>query len=91
VNTYKTGSIEYVTVTVKADVELEAQQVAISIDGGATWLGAMWLGVPGTTRRARTAAAVNFGPPRRGTVLVRVSDSSEAPIMEAGDFMVLPL
>lgn len=87
--TYTAGSEEYLTVTVTADVELDAQPVSISIDNKATWLPATWVGDPGTTRKARTSSPVTFSAtPRAYSVHVKVTDSPEVPIIRAGSFSV---
>lgn len=84
------GTKEYLSVTVRSNVLLDDQTVAISIDKGVSWLPAVWEGSVGLTRQARTSNALTFTNPRRGEVLVKVTDLSETPIMEAGDFMVVP-
>ena len=88
---YVAGSEEYLTVTVTADVTLDAQPVALSIDHGATWLPATWQGEPGTTRKVRTDEPVTFtrpSPYRPTSVLVRVTDTPEVPLIAAGSFDV---
>lgn len=92
---YIDGSVEYLTVTVTADVELVDQPIEISIDRGETWLPAVWQGDPGTTRKARTVAPVAFDAPPASnmrpsshTVWVRVTDNPEVPIVSAGSFQI---
>lgn len=89
--TYIDGSIEYLTVTVTADVPLDAQPVAVSLDRGTTWLPCVWVGDPGTTRKARTTTPVTFdnaGAFRTPSVLVRVTDNPEVPIIRAGSLHI---
>ena len=90
--TYLDGSVEYLTVTVTADIELTDQPVEISVDRGATWLPAVWTGDPGTTRKARTAEPYTFdrGDKRlvSHSVWVRITDNPEAPIVSAGSFQI---
>jgi hypothetical protein len=89
---YKVGSQEHLTGTVRADVLLDSQTVAISLDKGATWLSAVWEGDPGFRRKVRSAAPVTFAaPPRRGSALARITDASESVIIELGDYKVTAL
>ena len=88
---YVAGSVEYLTVTVTADVTLGSQPVALSLDRGVTWLPATWQGDPGTTRQARTDEPVTFtrpSPYRDTPVLVRVTDNPEVPLIAAGSYAV---
>lgn len=91
VNHYPSGTVEYLTVTVTADVELNTQPVDVSFDK-AEWLPAEWIGVVGTTRQARTTAPVTFTATRRDprSVWVRVTDVDESPILLAGSVTVIP-
>lgn len=82
------GSVEYVSVTVTADVTLDTQPVAISLDHGTTWLTAGWQGSAGTTRSARTASPVTFTERDNLPVHVRVTDTPEIPIIRAGTLNV---
>lgn len=88
------GSIEYVKTPVTADVSL-TMTVAISIraNGAAhTWLAAEWTGTAGTTRTARTTTEVTFStanyPLNTYTVYVKLTDTPEAPIIEAGKITI---
>ncbi len=87
-NTYPLGTSEYVSVTVTSDVSLSAQPVTVSLDRGATWLPATWQGSAGTTRTARTTSPVTFASTGLKTVLVKVTDTPEVPIIEAGRISV---
>lgn len=94
-NRWVTGSIEHVGAVVTADVLLDDQTVALSIDKGVTWLpgvwvDAAWIDGPKFRRRCRTSAALTMPSPRTGEVLVKVTDLSETPIMEAGDYIIVP-
>jgi hypothetical protein len=90
--TYRVGTTEFVTFTVTADVELDTQTVAVSIDQGATWLPCTWTGdTPSTTRTARTTEPVEFTDQASGTAFVRVTDDPEAPVIDAGYFNVFAL
>lgn len=99
-NRFVAGTAEHVRAKVTADVVLESQTVSISIDKGATWKPAVWMetlfyeeksgGVIKHIRRCRTSTAVTFTTPTRGEILVKVADLSETPIMEAGDYIVVP-
>ena len=78
------GSIEYISVSVTSDVTLDAQPVAISVDGQVTWLTAAWTGSPGTTRSARVLLNVtNMPVAGESQVYVKVTDSPEVPIFAA--------
>jgi hypothetical protein len=91
--TYRVGTTEFITVTVTADVELDTQTVAVSIDQGATWLPCTWTGDdPSTTRTARTTDPVTFTTAHAsGTAYVKVTDDPEAPVIDAGYFNVFDL
>lgn len=81
---YPIGTTEYIKAIVTADITLDAQPVAISIDGKTTWLPGTWLGSAGQTRTVRTTDVYTFATklsPR--SVYVRVTDSSEIPIIKA--------
>lgn len=84
---FPVGSLEYLTVTVTADVPLDNQPVSVSIDGAETWLPCVWQGDAGTTRKARTTSPITFEPidgRRSMTVTVKVTDSPEVPLIRAG-------
>lgn len=85
-NDYTTGSLEYISVTVTANVLLDTQPVVISLDSGVTWLTATWLGQAGTSRTTRTAVPVALTA--SGGVRVKVTDNPEIPIMRAGRITV---
>jgi hypothetical protein len=86
---YPLGTLEYVSATVTADVSLDAQAVTISIDSGATWLPATWVGSPGTTRKVRTSNPVSFAVKAAWRqVLIKIVDNPEIPIVEAGSIRV---
>lgn len=83
-----TGTTEYLSVTVRAPVALDAQAVAFSFDG-TTWITAAWTGTASTTRTAR--ALVNAGNmPAVGvhTLYVRVTSDPEIPVISAGQVTV---
>lgn len=85
---YPLGTEEYIKVTVTCDVALDAQPVAISIDGKATWLPGTWMGAVGTTRTVRTSTPYVFTTklsPR--AVYVRITDSPEVPIIKAAGLL----
>lgn len=88
----RTGSVVYIEATVTADVTLDAQPVTLSVDGGTTWLAAGWLGVAGTTRTARTSAAVNvastFPTPGVYTLKSKVVDGTETEVTAHGGIVV---
>lgn len=80
------GSTEYLTVSVTADITLDAQPVAFSFDR-TIWLPAEWVGTAGTTRSARLLVSdTNLpAPPTTSTaVYVKVTDNPEVPIVQAG-------
>lgn len=98
-NHYPLGTDEYVKATVTLDAAdlpdptaaALDQAVAISIDTGTTWLPATWQGVDvyddsskTHTRKARTTDTVVFATPATGPVLVKITDTAEAPIIIAG-------
>ncbi len=90
-STYVLGSVEYIWVTVTANVSLGTQPVAVSLNDGATWLPCTWRGTAGTTRKAQTDSPVVFNTALRGSnrVLVRITDTTETPIVSAGNVTVV--
>ena len=82
--TYLIGSIEYVSVRVSGDVELDDQPVSIIIGG--TIYPAAWVGAPGTTRVARTTSAIDFTTWTDDLydLAVKYTDTPEAPKVDAG-------
>lgn len=82
------GSVEYITVTVTADVPLSTQTVALSVDRGVTWLDCSWTGSPDTTRKARTNTPLTFAAGKTLPVLVRVENPPETHIVRAGSITV---
>lgn len=88
--TFVAGSVEYLTVTVTADVTLDTQPVALSLDKGVTWLACTWQGSAATTRKARTTSPITFsGTWRNAAVLVKITDTPEIPIVNAGGISVV--
>ena len=89
---FRAGSVEYLTVTVTADVELGAQPVSLSMNDGVTWLPCEWVGAAGTTRKARTVDPVTFTAGTRSNigVLVKITDEPEVPIVRAGSLTISP-
>ncbi len=87
-NRYPVGTVEYMSVQVTADVPLDDQPIVISIDGGATWLPATWLGASGLSRRARTVETITFDGLGTQAVRVKIDDASEIPIMDCGSYEV---
>jgi hypothetical protein len=90
------GTIEYLDVTVTADVNLTGV-VELSFDQGTTWTAAAWLGTAATTRTARllldtTATTgtppVPLWPEGNYPVWVRLTDAPEIPIVSAGSLRV---
>lgn len=77
------GSVEYLSVTVTADVTLDAQPVAISFDR-TTWVACTWQGTAGLTRTASVLANDANLPATNSPVFVKVTDSPEVPIVNAG-------
>lgn len=102
-DSYVAGSSEYLSVPITADVELDTQPVRISIDHGATWLDCTWQGTDTTTtvngetkhrRTARTDDPVTFSlgtaaSLKTYTVLAKVTDNPEVPVLKAGSFNVI--
>lgn len=88
--TIRRGTQEYRKVTVTADVTLDTQPVAFSLDGGTTWLDAEWTGSTGMTRTARILLGPDNTPDRRsGAVEVRVTDDPEIPWIKAGTYTIV--
>lgn len=88
--TMYTGTIEYLTVTVVADVSLDnSDAVAISFDR-VTWLTATWLGSAGMTRQCQVLLGAGNALPTKPsqTVYVRVTDNPEAPVLNAGTLII---
>lgn len=91
-------SVEYVKATVTADVTLDATvtvAIAITAPGGTpSWLAAEWTGDESTTRTARTTSAVTFSTanyPLSGYIVrVKLTDSPETPIVNAGSLTIIP-
>lgn len=77
------GSVEYLDVSITADVELATQPVRISFDR-VTWVECEWQGEPGTTRTASVLGTDANLPDRSSEVFVQVTDNPEAPIISAG-------
>ena len=93
VNTIPRGSIEYVTATVTADVDLTMPaEISVSRGTASTWLPATWVGEVGKTRTLRTTDVIDFSevdyPAGTYTVRVRLTDSPEVPVIRAGGFSV---
>lgn len=84
------GATEYINAPVVANVTLSSQVVAFSFDAGVTWTAAAWVGSAGTTRTAQllVVASTTFPAPGMYTLLVRVTDTPEIPIMNAGGITV---
>lgn len=82
------GATEYVEASITADVTLGSQTVALSFDGGTTWVTAAWQGSAGTTRTAQTSSPVvvssTFTTPGVYKLLARVTDASETTIVKCG-------
>lgn len=85
------GTVEYLVVKVTADVELDDQAVEITFDRSDPegWIAAGWIGDPGKTRRARATVNDDNLPVGKHGVYVRVTDTSEAPIVYAGGVHVV--
>lgn len=86
-----TGSVEYLSVTVTSNIVLDTQPVTISPDRGVTFYAATWLGAPSTQRQAQILLGTTEAPmPSCGvyTVYVRVVDSPEIPVIDAGTLRV---
>jgi hypothetical protein len=80
--------VEYLTVTVTADVTLDTQPVDISFDRQ-VWVTAAWQGSSGTTRDARALIdGTNVPAPGVWPVYVRITDSPETPVVYAGSVTV---
>lgn len=86
-------STEYVEAVVTSDVTLDAQVVEFVISStapvdGTVWTAGAWAGSAGTTRTARILVGPTDGAldPGKGryTVYVRVVDTPEIPVIEAG-------
>lgn len=91
------GSVEHLHVSVTADVALTAgMTVAIAIgrasDGTYTWLAAGWTGAEAVTRTAVTSTVVTFStanyPLRTYKIYVKVTDTPEVPVIEAGELEI---
>jgi hypothetical protein len=86
--------VEYVHAPVTSDVDLDMDvEMSIREPGeDHVWLPAEWTGEVGTTRTARTAAPVDFSignyPASSYDVCVRLTDSPEVPIVDAGDLTI---
>lgn len=84
-----TGTIEYLSGTVTANVTIGADVVAVSFDR-VTWYPAAWTGPTGTTQtwQLLLGALVPLPSTTNSTVFVRVTDNPEAPVMNAGTLTV---
>lgn len=85
------GTLMYLSVTVTSSEELDDQAVEMSFDRS-NWFTANWQGDPGTTRVVRALvggddAPLPFFTP--ATVFVRITDSPEVPIIEAGTVQIV--
>lgn len=83
--------MEYLGVTVTANVVLDSQPVSIAFDRDGTWHPATWIGVAGTTRTAQVLVNDSIIPTSRSatSVYVRVTDNPEVPIIRAGQLEIL--
>lgn len=88
------ASLEYLTVLVTADIELNGQPVDIAATdhhdqpGDDDWVEATWIGATGNTRKAQILvddADLSVGP---WSVWVRVTDSPEIPVIRAGTLVI---
>lgn len=83
------GTKEYLKATVSCDVELDSQPVAFTFDGGDTFHDAEWIGAAGTTRKAQLLIDEDIPlTVGRHNVYVRVTDSPEIPLIDAGTLSV---
>lgn len=79
------GTTEYLSVTLTADVQLDVQVVEFSLDDQATWLTAEAVGAAGLVRTYRHLLVPAEQPAASSVeVLVRITDTSETPIISAG-------
>lgn len=84
-----TGTTEYVAATITSSVTLDAQVVEFRFGPSAGWITGAWTGTAATQRQARVL--INSGNiPAAGTydLYVRVTDSPEIPIVNAGRITV---
>jgi hypothetical protein len=81
------GSVEYLDVSVTADVNLTGT-VQFSLDRGATWDAATWQGSAATTRTARLLLDTSELDQSGYPVWVKLSDTPETPIVSAGTIAV---
>jgi hypothetical protein len=88
--TMQTGTVEYLEVTITADVDLDTQAVYIRIDRDGDWITAEWTGDVGTKRTARILLGADTPLPAGGGHLVyaKITDNPEAPILGAGSLFI---
>lgn len=85
--TFIQGTIEYLDVTVTADVNL-TNDVDFSLDVGETWVAAEWIGSAALSRTARYLLDTTEMARDVHTVLVRLADTPETPIVSAGSIRI---
>jgi hypothetical protein len=81
------GSVEYLDIAVTADAELTGT-VEFSTDRGTTWETAGWIGSVGVSRTARLLLDTGDYEEDTYPVWVRLSDTPEVPIVDAGALTV---
>lgn len=81
------GTIEYLDVTVTADITLDGD-VEVSLDRGLTWTAAAWIGDADTTRTARLLLETAAMDKDQYSVWVKLTDLPEIPIISAGSLLV---
>lgn len=83
------GTTEYLKIELTADVTLDAQPVAFSLDDEATWLTAEGVGSPGLVRTYRHLLLPAEQPDgEQVEVLVRITDNPEIVIISAGTLTI---
>ena len=90
IRTIVRGSTEYLKVTLTADVELDTQDVAFSLDEGTTWLDAEPVGVAGLERvYQHLLIPAEYPDSSVVDVLVRITDNPEIPLIRAGTLTII--
>lgn len=81
------GSIEYLVVSVTSDTLLDSQPVAFSFDHDQTWVPAVWQGSAASNRNVSVLLDGTM-PVGMYQVNVRITDTPEIPIMNAGPLYI---
>lgn len=82
------ATAEFLQGAIEASVTLDTEgvELALARDDVYTWLPAVWIGNPGTTRTARTTSTVDLStyPEEQYGLYARVTATPEVPVIYVG-------